>query len=175
MTDPTVPSAVMLMADKQQITEVLYRYARGCDRCDEAALRSCFHPDSTHRHGAFAGPSHDFCELALQIVRPLAACKHMISNVMIEIRGNRAVSESHFLSYHRVVDAESGEVHDRFHGGRYLDRLEKRHGEWKILHRTGLYDFERIALPTETPSRPAPELCSRQQPADPLYELLDSL
>lgn len=175
MADPTgLPEAVLLMAEKQQITEVLYRYARGCDRRDEQALRACFHADSTHQHGSFVGSSGDFCALALQIVGALTACKHMISNVLIDVRGSRAISECHFLSYHRLVDAH-GRESDRFHGGRYLDRFEKRAGEWKIAHRTGLYDFERIVEPTASPSRPEPGGCSRPMPADPLYAMLDAL
>ena len=33
------------------ITEVLHLYARGWDRRDEDAVRSCFWPESQHRHG----------------------------------------------------------------------------------------------------------------------------
>ena len=159
---------------KQEITEVLYLYARGCDRCDEAALRACFHPDAIHRHGQFEGLSQDFCSLAIKTVKPLKACKHMVSNVMIEFDGEgRAVSECHFLSYHRFTDQESGNDRDRFHGGRYLDRFERRDGVWKITHRVGLYDFERVVDPAVSPAgRPSADLQGAQAPDDFLYTLL---
>src|SRR5215467_3176030 len=92
------------LLDKQAITEVLYRYCRGCDRADEALLRSCFHPGSLHRHGGFEGTSADFATLAMKIIAGTRVCKHMLTNVLIELRGDRASSESHYFAYHRQVD-----------------------------------------------------------------------
>jgi hypothetical protein len=57
------------LLDKQAITEVLYRYCRGCDRAEEQAIRACFHPDSMHRHGGFEGTSVDFTAMAMKIIR----------------------------------------------------------------------------------------------------------
>jgi len=64
---------------KQEITEVLYRYCRGCDRVDEEPCESCFHPGSLHFHGGFEGRSEDFVGLALAIVGPLRSSTHMVS------------------------------------------------------------------------------------------------
>ena len=42
---------------KQEITDVVYRYARGIDRLDFELVRSCYHPDAYDDHGAFKGLS----------------------------------------------------------------------------------------------------------------------
>jgi hypothetical protein len=42
---------VRVMRDKQSIYEVLVRYCRGVDRCDEDLIRSTFHDDSYDDHG----------------------------------------------------------------------------------------------------------------------------
>ncbi|MGE0384946.1 MAG: nuclear transport factor 2 family protein [Gammaproteobacteria bacterium] len=53
---------------------------------------------------------------------------------MIELSGSAATVESHFLAYERVRSARRG-TSDVHVGGRYLDRFEKRAGEWRIIHR----------------------------------------
>lgn len=174
MTD--TDARLLALADKQDIAEVLYRYARGCDRADEAALRSCFHPDSRHNHGMFEGLSWDFVDRAIAICRPLKACKHMISNVMIELDGDRAVSECHFWAHHRRVDDKTGAEEDFFTGGRYLDRLERRDGVWKIISRTGIADFERFDAPSDRVMWTMPAVkIGGKHPDDPIYGMVAEL
>ena len=161
---------IQTLLDRQAIVDVLHRYCRGCDRADEVALRSCFHPDATHRHGAFSGQSHEFVDLAMQIVMQLKMCKHMLSNVSIALDGDTAHAECHYLAYHRRVNADTGAEEDFFSGGRYLDRLERRDAVWRIAHRVGLLDFERYEHPADrTLWQAPPGQRSAKQPADPLY------
>ena len=168
------PAEVLsVLAAKQEITEVLFRYCRGCDRADETALRACFHPGSIHSHGGFQGSSADFIDLAMQIVRPLKSSTHMVTNVMIELNGDRAVSECHFLAHHRRDKADGAGEEDMFLKGRYLDRFERRGGAWKIVSRTGLHDFERVLAPADLTlaSAPADQL-GRKKPDDPIYAMI---
>ncbi|HUN30708.1 MAG TPA: nuclear transport factor 2 family protein [Trebonia sp.] len=58
-----------------------------------------------------------------------------------EVVARVARAETHVTAYHRV-DYET-EPHDILLGGRYLDRLERRAGQWRIAHRTMLYDWSR--------------------------------
>ncbi len=61
---------------------------------------------------------------------------------MIELDGDRAFSESYITVVHRpVVDGKTIELH---HYGRYLDVLKHRNGEWKILHRHYVQNFNSI-------------------------------
>jgi SnoaL-like domain len=165
-TAPRAPLEDLL--DKQAITEVLYRYCRGCDRAEEAAIRSCFHPASLHRHGGFEGTSADFAALAMRIILATRMTKHLLTNVLIELNGEHALSESHYLAYHRQVDSKTGAERDYFSGGRYLDRFERRAGEWKIAQRVGLIDFERHEAPDPQGRLPQSQL-SQRFPDDELY------
>jgi len=168
--------ALQVLLDKQAISEVLYRYARACDRADEAMLRSCFHLDSTHRHGRFEGSSSDFCTFAMKIVHSNKREKHTVSNVMVEVDGDTAIAESHYVAYHRRVDASTGAEEDYLNGGRFVDRLERRNGEWKIAARVGLVDYERFDPVTERGFRQlAPHQTGRHAPEDDLYHLMPSL
>lgn len=161
---------------KQEITEILHRYARGCDRLDEAALRACFHPDSTHEHGAFKGRSSDFIDFAVGFIRKLRDCSHLVTNVLIEIEGALAVSECHYVAHHRRYQEGTTREEDFFAKGRYLDRFERRAGVWKIAHRTGIHDLTHVvAIPDALQgARPAGVLSARK-PDDPLYHMLAGL
>jgi ketosteroid isomerase-like protein len=162
-------SDIATLLAKQEIVEVLHRYARGIDRCDEALLRSCFHEDATHDHG-FQGRSQDFCAYALKYVGTMNRSAHMVTNILIELKGDRAACECHFMAHLRSNDAK-GEK-NRFVKGRYLDLFEKRGGAWKIARRTGLNEFavETGAIVAGS-GKPEPG----KQPDDPLYALLASL
>jgi len=156
------------LLDKQAITEVLYRYCRGCDRADEAAIRSCFHPGALHRHGGFEGTSADFATLAMKIIHGTRVSKHLLTNVLIELHREHAWSESHYLAYHRQVERPGGTERDYFTGGRFLDRFERQAGEWKIAQRLGLIDFERREAPDAASPLPQSQL-SQRFPDDDLY------
>jgi len=161
---------------RQEITAVLYRYARGWDLLDEQMIRSCFFADAEHQHSSFKGRSHDFITRALPMVAGTRSTSHAISNVMIEISGNAAVSDCYFLAHHRRVNAEGSDEEDYFLGGRYLDRFEQRDGVWKIARRRGLNSLERIVPRADRSfASAAPESFSGRWPDDPLYAFLAEL
>jgi hypothetical protein len=158
---------------RAEIAEVVMRYCRAFDRCDEAMLRACFHPDSTHQHGAFEGLSSDFCTQGLALVRGLALSHHQLGQISIEIDGERAYVESYFTSYHRfgATPPPGGQPHeDRILGGRYIDRFERRDGAWKIAHRHGVNEWVRYEAASDRGffERPAHER-GRRDGSDPVY------
>lgn len=161
---------------REQISEVLYRYARGWDRQDEATIKDCFWPESTHQHGAFKGLSHDFTTASFKATRNVRIMSHMITNVSIEVVGPKAVSECYFFAFHRRPSKTGpGEI-DWFLKGRYLDRFERRGDTWKIAHRRGLHDFSRTFDPADTSlDASPPDQLGQPKPADPLYAMLDEL
>ncbi|HEY0649555.1 nuclear transport factor 2 family protein [Phenylobacterium sp.] len=131
---------------RAEITEVVLRYVRAIDRCDEALLRSCFHADARHRHGTFDGASADFCGHAMAVCRAVEATHHQLGPVSIELVGETAFVETYFTSHHRfgAVPPPGGQPHeDRFMGGRYVDRFERRQGVWKIAERQGINEWLR--------------------------------
>ena len=170
------PEELRGLLDKQAISEVLYRYARGWDRRDLATILACFRDDATHQHGSFTGASHELIRHWFDLTNTVKSMTHLISNILIELNGDVAVSESHFFAHHRRAANEHSGERDWFIKGRYLDRFERRAGAWQITHRTGLEDFERLVEPAEESHRTAPpEHRGRPLPTDPLYRMLEQL
>lgn len=128
------------MLAKQDCQDLVYRFARGLDRRDEATLRSVFHPDGTDDHGYFKGTGSEFVEWVLPLLGTMERTQHLIGNVLVEVRGDDAVSESYFLASHDLTGAD-GEPARMTAAGRYLDQFRKHEGEWKLLHRQAIYDW----------------------------------
>jgi hypothetical protein len=162
------------LKSRAEIGEVVLRYCRGIDRCDEALLRSCFHPDATHRHGGFEGTSADFCTFALEMVAKVRFTHHQLGPVSIELAGETAFTETYFTSLHRygATPPPGGRAHeDRFAGGRYIDRFERRDGVWKIAHRRGVTEWQRNEPSSDAGFWDGPEAHrGRRDRGDPVYD-----
>lgn len=162
-----------LMQSRAEITEVVLAYVRAIDRLDEALLRGCFHAGARHRHGSFDGLSADFCTRAMEICRQVVATHHQLGPVSIELVGDTAFVETYFTSHHRFGGAPppGGEPHeDRFMGGRYVDRFERRDGVWKIAERVGLNDWVRYEPSSDRGFWDGPpEQRGRRDRTDPVY------
>lgn len=164
------------LESRHAITAVLHGYARGWDRQDEETIKDCFWPESTHQHGAFKGLSHDFVTASFKATRNVKVMSHMITNVTIELAGDKAVSESYFFAYHRRPSRTGPGDVDFFLKGRYIDKLERRGGMWKISHRRGLHDFSRTFDPADASLEAAPsEQLGQPKANDPLYTILSEL
>jgi hypothetical protein len=136
-------TALKAMLDKQQIHDVMMRYCRAVDRVDEELLRSVYHPDAIDNHGLFNGPAADFVPWCInQLRQAYTATQHFIGNELIEIEGDKAWCEFYFVAYHRYE--RKGESRHMSAGGRYVDRWERRHGEWRIAERTVVVDWQRV-------------------------------
>jgi hypothetical protein len=134
--------AIANLLAKQEITEVLYRIARGTDRGDVELFASGFHEDGTDYHGLANGPVRNI--LAVLSRSKLLLTQHSISNVLIELEGDVARVESCFTSFHQSRD-DDGKLWDETLRGRYLDRFERRaDAAWKIARRVVLWDWSRV-------------------------------
>ena len=134
MTDQRIEALIA----KAEITEKIYLYGRGCDRADINILKSLYHPDAIEDHGVFKGKAHDFCEMVARESPRIPSMSHHLSNVVIELEGEMAHSECYFLA--TGFGQEKG-APDVMIGGRYLDRFEKRSGEWKVADRQVVFDW----------------------------------
>lgn len=128
---------------RQEIADVIFRYARGIDRLDFKLVRSCYHPDAYDDHGAFKGNVDEFLEAAAAFLPKWTATQHFMGNMLIEVDGDQAKAETYAVAYHRREDAE-GTGKDDIMGIRYVDRFEKRSGEWKIAHRVVVTEWRRV-------------------------------
>lgn len=136
-----------MLVSRAAIEEVLIAYARSNDRLDADLMRSCFWPESTHKHGSFSGKSIDFVNFAVQKISGLKYAAHHISNVSIQVNGDRAFSECYYFAHHRRPTPDGKGEEDAFFEGRYLDDFERRAGVWKIIRRRGLSDYSPPAIP----------------------------
>jgi ketosteroid isomerase-like protein len=141
--DAKTEAALRLVLDKQEIHEVMMRYCRAIDRMDEELLRSVYHPDAIDNHGLFNGPAAEFIPWCIKQLREAyLATQHVVSNELIEVRGDTAYCEFYFVAHHRYE--RKGEARHMEAGGRYVDRFEKRQGEWRIAERTVVVDWQRM-------------------------------
>ncbi|HEY2105649.1 MAG TPA: nuclear transport factor 2 family protein [Candidatus Binataceae bacterium] len=141
--DAKTEADLRVMLDKQQIHEVMMRYCRAVDRMDEDLLRSVYHPDATDDHGLFNGKASDFVPWCMKQLREAyTATQHVVANELIEVRGDQAYCEFYFVAHHRYE--RKGEPRHMTAGGRYVDRFERRFGEWRIAERTVVVDWQRV-------------------------------
>jgi hypothetical protein len=126
------------LRDLEAIRDCSLRYARGLDRHDEEMYASPYHQDAIDRHGAFLGRRDDFVPWGLSLLASeWDAHTHYITNIRVDIDGDTAHSESYVLFVQRRRDGGSHDVG----GGRYIDRLERRDGEWRIAARELLIEW----------------------------------
>lgn len=171
MTQPTA-EAIQALIDKQAIGEVLMRYCRAVDRRDANLMRRVYWPDAIDDHAVFKGNVEQFIAYAFPFMEGVVT-QHAISNIMIDLTGpDAAFSECYFSAFHDFP-AEQGRL-ERIVAGRYLDRHERRDGEWRIISRTLAIDgyHERPGNSVWDSGRYANlENRGAAKPDDPLYRL----
>jgi hypothetical protein len=129
------------LIDREAIRDVITRVARGEDRRHEGLLRSAYWAEASIDFGVMQGPLDEYITWCVPGSPAIPVTQHILGQTMISLRGDTAKTETYVVSYHRVV-MEDG-AHDCAMGGRYLDTLEKRDGEWRIASRVMLYDYDR--------------------------------
>ena len=126
------------LEDKQAILDCVYRYCRGIDRHDDDIIASVFHPDAVDNHGSFLGGIPEFIRFANDgHAKTTLSHTHNITCHNVEIDGDVAHGESYVIFALRLPDEKTVHVG----GGRYIDRFEKRNGEWKIALRRLVMDW----------------------------------
>tara|TARA_R110000796_G_scaffold252001_1_gene384769 strand:+ start:12489 stop:13010 length:522 start_codon:yes stop_codon:yes gene_type:complete len=164
--------ALKLLVDKQAIYEILVRYCRGADRCDEALIRSIYHEDAYDDHGYWKGTGYDFAKfLPVRLMAANLATTHSITNVLIDIEGDSAVSESQVMA---TLVRHGRPLMADVMGARYLDRLSCRNGRWGIDERTVVLDWHKVET-WESGDAPVPldEFVRGGRGAtDPIYRMI---
>lgn len=139
----TLEDTIYELKARQDIHDVLVRYCRGADLCDAEVMRSCFHDDAIDDHGFFNGSAQEFAEKAAgNLGGMFTATRHYMTNEYVELAGDGATSEIYVLCQLRLL--KDGEKYDVTAHCRYLDRLERRDGVWKISYRQLVSDGTRL-------------------------------
>lgn len=170
MTDPDVAptEAVEALLVEREITTVLYGYCRGLDRMDRRLVSRTWHPGARVDYGGdYVGTAEGFVDWVFAAHARMTSHSHQITNVLAEVDGDTARSESYVtVGLQHVEDREVLEVLTR---GRYLDRWSRRDGQWAVDARRYVSDLSRtLRFPAEA-ARIDP--ASRRDADDPSYRL----
>ena len=131
--------ALQEMLEKHRLHELVLAYCRAVDRRDFALVRSLYHDDAIDDHGAmFSGPADAFVAWLPGVMAQFEATQHSLSNALFAVEGEQANGEIYVVAYHRTHPPDAQEV---VIGGRYLDRYERRQGQWKFSHRALALDW----------------------------------
>jgi hypothetical protein len=101
------------------------------DRFDRALFLSGYHDDAVISAGTIvASPAATYDAGATPHEEGQLATMHHLTNHMCDIEGDVAHCETYYLFVGRNRDETNWLA-----GGRYLDRVERRRGEWRIAFR----------------------------------------
>ena len=85
--------------------------------------------------------AHAWAAATVGALKAMNRTFHSLSNMLIDLKGDHAEAETYCTAYHEVAGPDG--LIEMVVGGRYLDRLEKRGGEWKIARRLYVMDWNR--------------------------------
>jgi hypothetical protein len=134
------------LADKQEITEALHRYCHALDRYDREMALAVWHTDGTADYGAdlYQGPAEGLVDWLWETHSTTSARSHQVANILVELDGDEARSESYVTVALRFAP-EGGDVVDSIARARYSDTWSRREGRWAIDHRKLTIDMSTTA------------------------------
>ena len=162
--------ALQTLLDRQAITDVLHTYCRGMDRSDPDILAQAYWPDAYEEHTEMhSSPVAEFIKWSTDMVKPMRTA-HRLTNIMIDLDDEtHARAESYVSAYHSIP-LEDGRKEDIVSGCRYLDHLEKRGDEWRIIRRKLALDyFTKAPAADDMGFFGKLEVTGRKDRSDPLY------
>ncbi len=125
------------MLDREAIRDALSRFTRGMDRFDREAYLSAFHDDAEMAAGPFVGSARDCWDWAVPMHEEgQLLTHHSLLNITIDLDGDTAHTETYYMFVARNRDETVVLA-----GGRYVDRFEKRNGDWRIALRTNIIEW----------------------------------
>jgi hypothetical protein len=138
-----MPKTIDDVLAEAEIRDVHLRYCRANDRRDEDLMRGCFHEDAVielHKELNV----EEFLALGRQILGQYTVTWHNTGNQLVEVRGDAAWAEHYTISSHRIAADDKGPERDWIAHGRYIDRMERRGGAWRIARRKMIVDYTRL-------------------------------
>lgn len=148
------------------IQRQLSLYCRAMDRIDATLGYGVWHADGTADYGSlFTGSGRGFVDWACALHRTMLGHSHLVSNLLVETRGDMALSEVHVIATLRRAEGDA--VRQTTVHGRYLDRWSHRDGRWAIDRRRFVQDFSEVrVVEAGTPG------LGRRDTDDPSYRVL---
>jgi SnoaL-like domain len=167
---------IQALIDRQDIADCLTRFSRGMDRFDRDIYLSAFQDDAVIAAGPFVGSAADCWDWAIPMHRDgQVLTHHSLLNNSVDIDGDTAHSETYYQFVARNHPWEDGGGETiMLAGGRYIDRLERRDGAWKIALRTNIIEWSCIQPAMPLPFGDVPDTgangVSARDRSDPSYQ-----
>ena len=131
-------TTVQHLKDRQDILDCIMRESRGRDRHDAELTSSCYWDDGADEHGSIVTPGALYGEKANAGHRgAFGGNSHNLTNHTCQIDGDVASCETYVMGGLLSLDGKSCKIAL----GRYVDRLERRNGVWKIKLRRCVIDM----------------------------------
>jgi hypothetical protein len=162
-------ASVQNLLDEEAIKRLHLRYCRGVDRMDWDLIRSCYHPDAIDDHGEYVGGIDGFIAYAQANLPTFTSTSHCVCNQLVEVRGDTAFAEHYAIAYHRLPARDGDPERDWIANVRYVDRLERRDGHWRIVHRRSIVDADRVEIVRQV-LVPLDEMRGTRDRSDPSYD-----
>jgi hypothetical protein len=123
-------------AARDEIRQVIATYFIGVGRCDWDLVRTCYHHDAIEEHGSFSGPADEFITwMSEGHVAEYAMTMICGIDPQIALEGDTADCVTYATVRHRSHADSRGVIRTDSSGGRLVDRMERRDGQWRIAHR----------------------------------------
>lgn len=148
------------LCDREAIRDVIYKYCHAIDRRDPEMLRTVYWPEAVDDHAFVKNDVEAFIAMAMEMVASCVVTQHHVGNILIHLEKDSARVETYVNAYHRIEGpttphwrtkpepipvSEQGKFGEFLTGSRYLDRMEKRDGVWRISSRKVAQDWYRLA------------------------------
>ena len=162
-------AALEHLLHRQEILDCLIRFCRGMDRFDRELFLSAFHSDAVIAAGDFVGSPSELYAWASDLhEQGQSSTHHNLLNHSCDIDGDVAHTETYYLFVGRNRDETNWLA-----GGRYIDRLERRLGAWKIALRTNAIEWSGMVPTLPIPFADVPDIHLNGAPSrsadDPSY------
>lgn len=151
----SIEDDIALLMAEREITRVIHRYAQGVDRKIIDQIEACYWPEGVDEHGSgYSGPVPGYIDWLRVVLHNLVASSHQYTNILIDVdlAAGTAQSEAYCLNTNVLQPGPSGVSDLMTSGLRYLDRWERRDGEWRILHRVVARDWSHVRPYAPDPS-----------------------
>jgi hypothetical protein len=159
---------VQALLDKQAIHEVVLRYCRGVDRLDLPLVRSCYHPDGVDHHTGFTGSADAYVAWIDGGLRRFTGTMHLIGNHLCELQGDTAYTETYGTAHHWGEPLADSTVNFTS-AFRYVDRFERRDGEWRISERFAVREWTRAIPADQVRAKEGEGPVGHRDRSDPVY------
>lgn len=144
MTENPQVTPSVTAQDRQDIADLMTGWIHR-DLGEWDRLRDLFHPDARIEITWFEGPAGDFVDASARMGASDFRTKHVVAAPALTFSadGSRAIAETN-----AIIIGENARLALGCNGhNRFIDRVERRDGAWRLQDRKSVYDFATFTFP----------------------------